>query len=131
MRDRAGREPHVDEGDVRHPGSTHERVMADISEGARRASSEGSRSRAAEVPDDARIRLVQAEVHAAHRDEEDLAELARADQLLDLHDRRAVQERVARQHDSLRSARPARSSASAEDEANGFSIQTCFPAVSG
>ena len=50
----------------------------------------------AEVPDDADVGLVQAEVDAARRDEVELAELAAVDQLLDGDDRRAVEERVAR-----------------------------------
>ena len=49
----------------------------------------------AEVPDDAHVGLVQAEVHAARRDEVDLAELAGVDQALDRRHRRAVEERVA------------------------------------
>ena len=54
----------------------------------------------AEVPDDADVRLVEAEVHAARRDRVDVAELTRLDQLADLVDRWAVEERVARhQHE--------------------------------
>ena len=49
-----------------------------------------------EVPDDARVRLVQPQVHATRRDEVDVAELTRHDQLLhELHGR-AVEERVPR-----------------------------------
>jgi hypothetical protein len=47
-----------------------------------------------EIPDDADVRLVKAQVHTARGHEEHFAELARVDQLLDLHHRRAVQERV-------------------------------------
>ena len=49
-----------------------------------------------EVPHDADVGLVQAEVHATRRDEVDLAEIAGVDQLLDRPHGRAVQERVAR-----------------------------------
>src|SRR3954449_10452683 len=45
-----------------------------------------------EVPDDADIRLVQPEVHTAHRDEEDVAELSAADQVAAQVHRRAVKE---------------------------------------
>ncbi len=48
----------------------------------------------AEIPGDAHIRLVQAEVDSARRDEVELPELARLDQLTNVHDGRAVQERM-------------------------------------
>ena len=54
-----------------------------------------------EVPRDADVRLVQAEVHAARRDEVDVPELAGLDQAADHVDRRAVEEGVAgHQHDA-------------------------------
>jgi hypothetical protein len=48
-----------------------------------------------EVPRDADVGLMQAEVHTARRDEVDLAELLRRDQVADHVHRRAVEERVA------------------------------------
>ncbi len=54
-----------------------------------------------EVPGHADVRLVETEVHAAGRDEVDLAEFPGLDQIADHHDRRAVQEGVAgHQHDA-------------------------------
>ena len=86
----------------------------------------------AEVPDDAHVGLVQPEVHAARRDEVDLAELAGIDQLADRDDRRAVEERVARhQHEPALARRGAISSThSADEAASGFSTKTCLPASS-
>ena len=50
----------------------------------------------AEVPDDARVGLMKAEVDAARGDEVDLAQLAGGDQVSDRLDRRAVEEGVTR-----------------------------------
>jgi len=47
-----------------------------------------------EVPDDAHVLLVQAQVHTLRGDEVDLAELAGVDELLDLAYRRAEDERM-------------------------------------
>ena len=49
-----------------------------------------------EIPDDAGVGLMEAEVHAAYRDEVDVPQLSRVDQLFDPHHGRAVQEGVAR-----------------------------------
>ena len=56
----------------------------------------------AEVPDDADVALVQAEVDPARGDEVDLAELTPVEELLDGPDRRAVEERVAAHQDAAR-----------------------------
>ncbi len=53
-----------------------------------------------EVPDNAHIALVQAQVHAAGRDEIEIAELPAGEDLLHRSHRRAVEERLARhEHD--------------------------------
>ena len=59
----------------------------------------------AEIPDDAHIGLMQAEIHTARRDEVDVAELTRPDQLLDRHDRRAVEERMPGHEDEAETGR--------------------------
>ena len=83
-----------------------------------------------EVADHA-VGLVLAEVHPRRRDEVDLAEHVLADQVADLVDRRAVEERVAgHQHEAAAPSRgPIRSAASAVVVASGFSTSTCLPAV--
>ena len=50
----------------------------------------------AEIPGDAHVGLVQAQVDAAGRDEVEVTQIARVDQLLDGDDRWAVEERVTR-----------------------------------
>ncbi len=57
----------------------------------------------AEIPDDADVGLMQPEVDATRRDEVELAERPGVDQLLDEHDRRAVEERVARHENAVQS----------------------------
>src|SRR6266542_1933073 len=47
-----------------------------------------------EVPDDTHIRLVQPEIHPARRDEVDLAEVTRMDEVADDVDGRAIEEGV-------------------------------------
>ena len=48
-----------------------------------------------QVPHDAHVRLVEPEIHPARRDEEQLPQRARDDQVVNRHDRRAVEERMA------------------------------------
>ena len=100
--DRARAELEVDEGDVRNPGqdagSRHSRDMR------RRLVEPVAQDREVvrpEVPDDADVLLVQPQVHPAHRDEVDVAELAAPDQVAHGVDGRAVEERMPRhQHDA-------------------------------
>ena len=103
MRDRARAVPEVDEGDIRRSG--HEAGAAegrDLGRALPEPVAEDREIVGREIPDDAHIRLMEPEVDPARGDEVDLAELARVDQRLDLHDRRAVEERVARhQHEVL------------------------------
>ena len=84
-----------------------------------------------EVADHA-VGLVLAQVHPRRGDEVDLAQDVLADQVADLVDRRAVEERVARhQHQAaVASAISTRSTASAAVVASGFSTSTCLPASS-
>ena len=85
----------------------------------------------AEVPDDAHVGLVQPEVHAARRDEVDLAELAGADQVADHVDRRAVEERVpGHQDEAALVGELDQLDRLAADAASGFSTKTCLPASS-
>ena len=86
----------------------------------------------AEVPDDADVGLVQAQVDPAHRDEVDVAELSGLDQVADQVDGRAVEEGVARHRARGRARRRARRarSASCDEAASGFSTKTCLPASS-
>ena len=83
-----------------------------------------------EIPDDAGVGLMESEVDAAYRNEVDIPQLSRVDQLFDPHHRRAVQERCgpASSTSPARSARSTRSATAADDEARGFSTQTCLPA---
>ena len=50
-----------------------------------------------QIPEHACVRLVEAEIDATHRHEVDVAEFAGVDELLDAHDGRAVEERMAGQ----------------------------------
>ena len=86
-----------------------------------------------EIPDDADVRLVETEIHAARRDEVEIAQLARLDQVRWIgNDRRAVEEGVSRhQHQPATLASRIRSSRHSPDEAaSGFSTNTCLPASS-
>ena len=83
-----------------------------------------------EIPRNADVGLVEPEVHAARRDEVDVAELARVDEITDRVDGRAVEERVARHQGQAALARDARELVSPprRDAARGFSMNTCLPA---
>ncbi len=98
--DRPGREAQVDERDVGGSGDdAGARQGRDLGRRLAEPVAEDREVVRGQVPDDADVRLVQAEVDPAHGDEVDLAELARLDQLLHAHDRGAVDERVARHQD--------------------------------
>ena len=103
VRDRARAVPEVDEGDIRRSGDEAGAAEGrDLGRALPEPVAEDREIVGREIPDDAHIRLMEPEVDPARGDEVDLAELARVDQRLDLHDRRAVEERVTRhQHEVL------------------------------
>ena len=105
VRDHAAVVPSVDERDVRrarddagtrqgaHVGRKHAEPVAKDREIV-----------GAEIPDDAHVGLVQAEIHPAHREEVEVAERTGVQELLDLHHGWAVEERVTRHQDEPRRA---------------------------
>src|ERR1051325_1540211 len=100
--DRARGELEVDERDVGHVrdhAAAAER--ADVPRGLVEPVAQDREVVRAEVPGDTDVALVQAEVHAARRDEVDVAEVAVRDQVADRVDRRAVEEGVAGHQDEV------------------------------
>ena len=102
MSDGPGRVPKVDEADVRQLGDhavpAHRR---DLVGKAAEPVAQDRKIVGTQIPDDADVGLVEAEVDAAGRDEIDLAELPGIDEALDRGHRRAVDERVAGHEDQV------------------------------
>ena len=102
MRDGSRRVGQIDEADVGHPrehAAAAERryLPGKIAEPV----AEDREVVRPEVPDDADVGLMQAQIHATRGNEVDLAELARVDEALDHRDRWAVEEGVAGHEDEL------------------------------
>ena len=96
MRDRPRREFEVDEGDVRRV--REDAAPAHRGDACRRLSQPVAQDREVvrgEVPDHTYVRLVQPQIHSAHRDEVEVTERARHDQIADQVHGWAVEERMA------------------------------------
>ena len=85
----------IDEGDVGNVGNDAPAAgRADVERSCIEPVAEHGEVVRAEVPGDAHVRLVEAEVHSTHRDEVDVPELAGQKEVANAVHRRAVQERV-------------------------------------
>ena len=131
MSDRPDGKLEVDERDIRDRRN-HEsaRQRADVGGALSEPVAEDREVVRAEVPGDADVRLMQAEIDPARRDEAEITERAGLDQRLGSPPRAGCRGTCApaSARDRVASASRMSSRHSAEEAASGFSTNTCLPA---